>query len=421
MGYATAQFGKNHLGDRNEFLPTMHGFDEWFGNLYHLNAEEEPQELDYPGQKNPAYLEKYGPRGVLHAWATTVDDPTTDPKFGRVGKQKIEDTGKLTRKRMETFDAEVTTETLKWLDKTAKTGKPFFCWYNTTAIHIWSHATNKYIQMAVDEGRAEEDVVRAKMIEHDEQVGSVLKKLQDLGVADNTIVIYTTDNGNELMMWPDGGYAPFRGEKGTTWEGGVRVPMLVKWPGRIKPGSVSNGVQSHEDLFVTLAAAAGLPNLKAELLAGKKMGDMSYRVHLDGYDNLPLWTGQTEKSARREYFYYDETDLMALRVDGWKMHIGVKHNGTWFDEKAYPSVPYLVNLLMDPMEKMTPDSEEWGYIAKQFFAKKLWAPTAATPFIAAHLKSLMDFPPSQAADTLSMKKALEDVMKKLDNPKGANQ
>jgi arylsulfatase len=398
----------------------VHGFDEWFGNLYHLNAEEEPEELDYPGQKHPEYLKRYGPRGVLHTWATDKDDPTTDPKFGRVGRQRIEDTGPLTRKRMETIDAEVTTETLKWLERTVKSGKPFFCWYNSTAIHIWSHPTKKYLQRAVDEGRAEEDVVRARMIEHDELVGSLLQKLEELGVADHTIVVYTTDNGNELLLWPDGGYAPFRGEKGTTWEGGVRVPMLVRWPGKIRPGSVSNGIQSHEDLFVTLAAAAGLPDLKQELLAGKKIGAATYKVHLDGYDNLPLWTGQTDRSARREIFYYDETDLMALRVDAWKMHIGVKHNGSWFDEKSYPSVPYLVNLLMDPMEKMTPDSEEWGYAGKKFVAQKLWAPTASTLFLAAHLKSLQEFPPSQGADTLSMRKAIESAMKKLESPHGSS-
>jgi len=420
LGYATAQFGKNHLGDRNEFLPTNHGFDEWYGNLYHLNAEEEPEELDYPGQKNPAYLEKYGPRGVLHTWATDKDDPTTDPKFGRIGKQKIVDTGKLTRKRMETIDAEVTAETLKWLDKTGKSGKPFFLWYNSTAIHVWSHPTHKYVQMAVDEGRAEEDVVRARMLEHDELVGSVLKKLEQLGVADNTIVIYTTDNGYELSFWPDGGYAPYRGEKGTTWEGGVRAPLLVKWPGKIKPGSVSNGIQNHEDLFVTLASAAGLPKLKEELLVGKNMNGQTYKVHLDGYDNLPLWTGKTEKSARREIFYYDETDLMALRVDSWKLHIGVKHDGSWWGEKAYPSVPYVVNLLMDPLEKMTPDSEEWSYIGKKFFAHKMWAGTGAGPFLQAHLKSLNDFPPSQGADTFSMKKVIENTMKKLESPQGSS-
>ncbi len=420
QGYATGQFGKNHLGDRNEFLPTVHGFDEWFGNLYHLNAEEEPEELDYPGQKNPEYKKKYAPRGVMHAWATDTDDPTTDPVFGRVGKQKIENTGPLTRKRMETFDSEVLGHTLAWLDKNGKGDKPFFCWFNTTAIHIWSHSPNKYIQQAVDEGRAEEDLVRAKMLEQDEQVGQLLKKLNDLGVEDNTIVIYTTDNGFELMMWPDGGYAPFRGEKGTTWEGGVRVPLLVKWPGRIAPGTELNGVQSHEDLFVTLAAAAGLPALKTDLLTGKKMGDMTYKVHLDGYNNLDYWTGKTDKSARREYFYYDETDLMAIRVDAWKMHIGIKPDGSWWDEKYYPSVPYVFNLLMDPMEKMDPQSHEWGYAGRKFFAQKMWAPTAAGPFLAAHLKTLSEFPPRQGADSLSMKKAVEEAMKKMENPQGGN-
>jgi len=420
QGYATAQFGKNHLGDRNEFLPTMHGFDYWFGNLYHLNAEEEPEELDYPGQKNPEYKAKFGPRGVLRCMATDVDDPTEDPKFGKVGKQKIEDTGALTRKRMVTIDQEVTDETLKYLDKVGKENKPFFVWYNTTAIHIWSHPNPKYTQMAVDEGRAEEDVVRAKMLEHDEQVGSILKKLKELGVEDNTIVVYSTDNGNEFMMYPDGGYAPFRGEKGTTWEGGLRVPCLIKWPGHIPAGREANGIQSHEDLFATLAAAAGLPGLKEDLLKGYKMNGTTYKVHLDGYNNLDYWTGKSDKSARHEIFYYDETDLMAIRVDGWKMHIGVKHNGDWFDEKAYPSVPYIVNLLMDPLEKVTPDAPGYEYAGRKFLAQKLWAPTAAAPFLAAHLKSLQDFPPSQGADTLSMKKAIDEAMKKLENPAGSS-
>jgi arylsulfatase A-like enzyme len=420
QGYATAQFGKNHLGDRNEFLPTVHGFDEWFGNLYHLNAQEEPEQLDYPGKKNPAYLEKYGPRDVLHTWATNVDDPTEDPVFGRVGKQKIEKNGQLTRKRMETFDGEVLEMTLKYMDNVGKGDKPFFIWFNTTATHIISHPQTKYVQMAVDEGRAEEDVVRAKMIEHDEQVGVLLKKLEELGVADNTIVIYSTDNGNEMMLWPDAGYAPFRGEKGSSWEGGFRVPCLIKWPGHIKPGTELNGIQSHEDLFVTLAAAAEMPNLKTELLTGKKMGDITYKVHLDGYNQLDYWTGKTDKSARREFFYYDETDLMAVRVDGWKMHIGVKPEGIWWNEKYYPNVPYLFNLLMDPMEKMDPESKEWGYIGRKFFAAKMWAPNAAAPFIAEHLKSLAEYPPRQKADTLSIKKALEETMKKFENPKGGN-
>ncbi len=415
-GYSTGQFGKNHLGDRNEFLPTVHGFDEWFGNLYHLNAEEEPEELDYPGQKNPAYLQKFGPRGVLHAWATTVDDPTTDPKFGRVGKQKIENTGALTRERMKTFDSEVLQKTLDFMDRNGKGNKPMFIWFNTTAIHIWSHPQQKYIQMAVDEGRAETDVVRAKMLEHDEQVGALLQKLKDLGIYDNTIVVYSTDNGNELLFWPDGGYAPFRGEKGTTWEGGVRVPCLIQWPGHIPAGREANGLQSHEDLYVTLAAAAGLPDLKEKLLTGYTMNGMNYKVHLDGYNQLDYWEGKTEKTARREFYYYDETDLMAMRVDAWKMAIGVKANGLWWDPKTYPSVPYIFNLLMDPMEKMDPESHEWGYIGRKFVAEKLWAPTAAGPFLAAHLKSLQDYPPRQGADTLSMKKAIDKAMQQMENP-----
>ena len=420
VGYATAQFGKNHLGDRNEFLPTVHGFDEWFGNLYHLNAEEEPEELDYPGQKNPEYKKTFGPRGVLHAWAADKDDATTDPKFGRVGKQKIEDTGPLTRKRMETFDAEVVDKTLDWLDRVGKGEKPFFCWFNTTAIHIHSHSPKKWIQKAVDEGRAEEDVVRAKMLEHDEQVGQLLDKLRELGIEDNTIVIYSTDNGNEMMLWPDGGYAPFRGEKGTTWEGGVRVPHLVKWPARIPAGSVSNEIQNHEDVYATLAAAAGLPDLKENLLKGYSLNGTKFKVHLDGYNNLDHWTGASKTSARNEIFYYDETDLMAVRVNNWKMHIGVKREGSWWDEKYYPSVPYIFNLRMDPMEKMDPQSHEWGYIGRKFFASKLWAPTAGGPYIAEHLKTLMEFPPSQGADTLSLKKALEKAQAKMENPAGSS-
>jgi len=239
-------------------------------------------------------------------------------------------------------------------------------------------------------------------------------------VADNTIVIYTTDNGNELLFWPDGGYAPFRGEKGTTWEGGVRVPCVIRWPGHIKPGTELNGIQSHEDLYVTLAAAAGLPDLKKDLLTGKKLGGaLTYKVHLDGYDQRDYWTGKTQKSARREFFYYDETDLMAVRVDGWKMHIGVKPDGLWWNEKVYPSVPYVFNLLMDPMERMDPESHENGYIGRLFFAQKLWAPTAASPILAEHLRSLQDYPPRQGADTLSMKKAIDGAMKKMESPAGS--
>jgi len=262
--------------------------------------------------------------------------------------------------------------------------------------------------------------VRARMLEHDEHVGAILKKLDELGATNNTIVVYTTDNGAEFMFWPDGGYTPFRGEKGTTWEGGVRVPCVIKWPGHIPAGQDRNGIQAHEDLFVTLAAAAGLPNLKDDLLKGYSMNGTTYKVHLDGYNNLDYWTGASMKSARREIFYYDETDLMAMRVDGWKMDIGVKHHGDWFDEKSYPSVPYITNLLMDPMERVTPDSPGFEYEGRKFFAAKLWAPTGAGPFLAAHLKSLEDFPPRQGADTLSMKRAVDQAMKKLESPNASS-
>jgi arylsulfatase len=321
---------------------------------------------------------------------------------------------------METFDSEVLGHTLNWLDKNAGGDKPFFCWFNTTAIHIWSHPQKKYTQMAVDEGRAEEDVVRAKMLEHDEHVGILLKKLEDLGVADNTIVVYTTDNGNELMLWPDGGYAPFRGEKGTTWEGGLRVPCLIKWPAQIKPHTTSNILQTHEDLYATLAAAAGLPDIKEKLLGGHEMNGVKYKVHLDGYNHLDHWTGKSPKGVRRANFYYDETDLMAVRVDAWKMHIGVKPKGTWWNEKYYPSVPYVFNLLMDPMEKVDPESEEWGYAGRKFFAQKMWVPTAGSSFLAEHLKSFQEYPPRQAADSLSAQKTIQNAMAKMEAAKMGN-
>ncbi len=420
-GYATGQFGKNHLGDRNEFLPTVHGFDEFYGNLYHLNAQEEPEQLDYPGVKNPAFKEKFGPRGVLHCWATDKDDPTDDPKFGPMGKQRCEDTGPLTRARMKTVDAEFLEAADEFIDRSVKENKPFFVWFNTTRMHIWTHVPQKYVQQAVDEGRPEIDVYRAGMIQHDEQVGQLLKKLDELKISDNTIVIYTSDNGYEMLFWPDGGYAPFRGEKGTTWEGGVRVPMLVRWPGKIPAGSTSNGIQSHEDLFVTLAAAAGKTDLKNELLEGATMGAMTYKVHLDGHNNLDLWTGKTDKSARNEYFYYDEANLTGVRVQDWKMLFAIKEEGLWWDPLVYPSVPYLFNLRMDPMERFDPHSREWGYMGRKLFAEKLWTLVPAQGLIAKHVKSLQEWPPRQKAQSLSLQKAMEGVMRQLEKAPGVLQ
>jgi arylsulfatase len=414
LGYSAGQFGKNHLGDRNEFLPTVHGFDEFYGNLYHLNAEEEPEQLDYPGVKNPAFKEKFGPRGVLHCWATDRDDPAEDPKFGRMGKQRCENTGPLTRERMKTVDAEFLKAAEGFIDQSVKEDKPFFVWFNPTRMHIWTHVPQAYIQKAVDEGRPEIDVYRAGMIQHDEQVGRLLKKLDDLGIADNTIVVYSTDNGYELLFWPDGGYSPFRGEKGTTWEGGVRVPAVVRWPGKIPAGSASNGIQSHEDLYVTLAAAAGAANIKEELLEGKKIGEMTYKVHLDGYNNLDHWMGKTEKSARNRYFYYDESDLTGLRVGDWKMSFAIKEDGLWWDQLVYPRVPYLFNLRMDPMERFDPLSPEWGYMARKLFAEKMWTFIPAQGLIAAHIKSLQEWPPRQRAQSLSMQKAMEQAMQAIE-------
>ena len=414
LGYSAGQFGKNHLGDRNEFLPTVHGFDEFYGNLYHLNAEEEPEQLDYPGVKNPAFKEKFGPRGVLHCWATDRDDPAEDPKFGRMGKQRCENTGPLTRERMKTVDAEFLKAAEGFIDQSVKEDKPFFVWFNPTRMHIWTHVPQAYIQKAVDEGRPEIDVYRAGMIQHDEQVGRLLKKLDDLGITDNTIVVYSTDNGYELLFWPDGGYSPFRGEKGTTWEGGVRVPAVVRWPGKIPAGSASNGIQSHEDLYVTLAAAAGAANIKEELLEGKKIGEMTYKVHLDGYNNLDHWMGKTEKSARNRYFYYDESDLTGLRVGDWKMSFAIKEDGLWWDQLVYPRVPYLFNLRMDPMERFDPHSPEWGYMGRKLFAEKLWTLIPAQGLIAAHIKSLQEWPPRQRAESLSMQKAMEAAMQSLE-------
>ncbi len=400
QGYKTGQFGKNHLGDADDTLPTAHGFDEFFGSLYHLNAEQEPENPDYP--KDPEFKKKFGPKGVLHTWANPD------------GTQKIENTGPLGKKRMETIDEEFLSATLDYLDKASKSDKPFFCWFNSTRMHIFTHLKKE------SQGKTGQGIYADGMAEHDGMVGQLLDKLKELGIDENTIVMYSTDNGAEEFSWPDGGCTPFRGEKNTNWEGGYRVPCAIRWPGVIEPGTVNNELFAHEDMLPTLLAAAGVPDVKEQLLKGMKVGDKTYKVHLDGYNNLDHWSGKSAKSARREVFYYDETDLMAIRVDNWKMHIGVKKHGSWWNEKAYPSVPYVFNLRMDPMEKMDPESEEWGYIGRKFFASKLWAPTAAGPIIAAHLKSLIEFPPSQGADTLSLKTALEQAQRKMEMPQASS-
>ena len=311
QGYATGQFGKNHLGDRNEFLPTVHGFDEFFGNLYHLNAEEEPENPDYP--TNPEFRAKFGPRGVLKCKASDRDDPTEDPRFGRVGKQTVEDTGPLTRKRMETVDEEFLAGALDFIDRQHKAGTPFFCWFNATRMHIYTHLK------AASKGKTGLGLVADGMTEFDGMVGQLLKKLDDLGIADNTIVLWTTDNGAEVFSWPDGGTTPFKGEKNTNWEGGYRVPCAMRWPGVVKPGTEINHITSHEDWVPTLVAAAGEPNVKDKLLAGYQAAGKTFKVHLDGYDQRDVLAG-TGPGKRMEYFYWtDDGNLAGLRYDRWKL------------------------------------------------------------------------------------------------------
>jgi arylsulfatase A-like enzyme len=287
LGYTTGQFGKNHLGDRNEMLPTVHGFDEWLGNLYHLNAEEEPENVDYP--KNPAFKERFGPRGVMHCFATDKDDPTDDPRFGKMGKQKCEDTGPLTKKRMETVDDEVTAAAIDFMERAKKADKPFFVWWNSSRMHVFTHLSPKW------EGKTGFGLEADGMVEHDNDVGLLLAKLKELGLEDNTIVMYSTDNGAEFFNWPDGGTTMFRGEKNTQWEGGFRVPTLIRWPGVIKPGTIINDMCAHEDMVPTLLAAAGDPNVKEELLKGKTIGGMTYKVHLDGYNMVPFLKVKPQK------------------------------------------------------------------------------------------------------------------------------
>src|SRR5689334_2891739 len=312
QGYVTAQFGKNHLGDRNEFLPTVHGFDVFFGNLYHLNAEDEPEHADYP--KNPAFHAQFGPRGVLKCVATTTDTPGDDSRFGPWGKQKCEDTGPLTKKRQETIDEEFLKATNDFIDGAVRDKKPFFVWFNTTRMHIWTHLKPS------SQGKTGLGIYPDGMVEHDGQVGELLKKLDDLSIADNTIVVYTTDNGAETFSWPDGGTTPFRSEKNTNWEGGFRVPAMVRWPAIVKPGTVVNDVTSGLDWFPTLTAAAGVADVKENLLTGYQAGNKRFKVHLDGYDLSPALKGTAKEWPRKEFFYFtDDGDLVCLRYLRWKV------------------------------------------------------------------------------------------------------
>jgi len=403
LGYMTFQNGKNHLGDRNEFLPTVHGFDEFFGNFYHLNAEEEPENVDYP--KDPSFRAEFGPRGVFKCKATATDNPLpADARFGAWGKQTCEDTGPLTKKRMETADEEFLAATLDDMDRSVKAGKPFFIWHNTTRMHIWTHLSPKY-QAIIDKT----GFYGAGMTELDDNIGVILKKLDDLGIADNTIIVFTSDNGAEAMSWPDGGTTPFRGEKNTSWEGGYRVPFVMKWPGVIKPGTVVNDITAHEDLVPTLAAAAGAPDVKEKLLQGYKAGDVTFKVHLDGYNLMPYLKGDTQESPRREFLYWtDDGDLAALRYNRWKlMFMEQRAHGfdVWQDPFITLRFPKLMDLHADPFER----AEYEGMDYSHWRADRIYLMVPAQAFVGQWLSSFKQFPPRQRPPSFN----LDQVMKSL--------
>jgi arylsulfatase A-like enzyme len=358
LGYTTGQFGKNHVGDRNESLPTVNGFDEFYGNLYHLNAEEEPELPDYP--KDPAYYKKFGPRGVLRTTATAIDDPTVDPRFGKVGKQKIEDTGPLTKKRMETIDDETSAAAIDFMKRQQAAGKPFFCWFNSTRMHLRTHVQSGH-RGQYEHGDSE---YIDGMIEHDATIGTILKALDDMGVANNTIVVYTTDNGPHMNTWPDGAMTPYRSEKNTNWEGAFRVPCMVRWPGHIQPGTVTNEMMSHNDWIPTLCHAAGEPDIINKLRAGYTANGISYKVHLDGYDQYNFLTTvkgtisnkTTLKSARNTFFYTDDDgELVALRKGDFKYVFSEQRMagtmGVWAEPLTKLRLQKVFNVMQDPFER----------------------------------------------------------------------
>ena len=407
QGYATGQFGKNHLGDRNEFLPTVHGFDVFFGNLYHLNAEDEPEHPDYP--KNPAFRAQFGPRGVLKCVATATDTPGDDPRFGPWGKQKCEDTGPLTKKRMETIDEEFLKASIDFIDSANRDKKPFFVWFNPSRMHIWTRLKPE------SQGKTGLGIYPDGMVEHDGQVGQLLKKLDDLGIANNTIVIYTTDNGAEAFSWPDGGTTPFRGEKNTNWEGGYRVPAMVRWPGLVPPRTEINDIFSAEDWATTLVAAAGEPDIKNKLLQGYDAAGKKFQVHLDGYDQRDL-LARKGPDQRREFFYWtDDGNLAGLRYEQWKA-VFMEQKAHGLDVWAQPLVPlrlpYLFNLRSDPFERS--QYEAGDYV--RWFVEHAFVLVPAQALVAQHLTSFQQFPPRQKPGSFSVGEALE----KLRNPPSSN-
>jgi arylsulfatase len=404
LGYATGQFGKNHLGDRNEFLPTLHGFDEFWGYLYHLDAMEDPAHPNYPQQLK----DKIGPRSLIHSWATDRDDPTVDPRWGKVGKQRIEDQGTLYPKRMETVDDEIVDHAIKFVDGARRAGKPFFLYLNPTRMHVITHLSEKYEKMRTSENGW--SVSEAGMAQLDDIVGTVLKKLQDMGVEKDTIVVFTTDNGAETFTWPDGGQTPFAGAKGTVMEGGFRVPAIIRWPGHVPSGRVENGLISGLDWFPTFTAIAGDPNIVDELRNGKKLGDRSYKVHLDGYDQRDLITGKGV-SKRHEIFYFAEGTLGAVRVGDYKYRFIDQPNG-WFGGTVHPDWPILTNLRLDPFER-TDIKGSINYYS--WFAYEFWRFVLVQQVVAQYAQSFVEFPPMQKSASFNLDQLKAQIQEKIRN------
>jgi arylsulfatase len=386
QGYMTAQFGKNHLGDADETLPTAHGFDEFFGSLYHLNAEQEPENADY--FKDPALQKRFGTRGVIHTWANPD------------GTQKIESTGPLNIKRMETIDEEVTKLSLDYLEKAAKSDKPFFLWWNSTRMHIWTHLKKESV------GTTGLGVYPDGMVEHDGHVGQLLDKLKELGLDKNTIVMYSSDNGAEKFTWPDGGTSPFRGEKNENWEGGYRVPTLIRWPGVIEPGTINNDIFSHMDMLPTIMAAVGVPDVKEQLLKGMKVGNKTFKVHLDGYNSMDAFAGKAP-SPRKEFFYFnDDGSLVALRFNQWKL-VFQEQRAHGFDVWEEPFVelrlPKLFNLRSDPFEEADHVAMDYGH----WRIDRVFLLVPAQQYVGQFLATFKEFPPSQKVGSFSLDQVME--------------
>jgi arylsulfatase A-like enzyme len=402
LGYATGQFGKNHFGDMNKYLPTVHGFDEFYGNLYHLNAQEDPEDPDYP--RDPRFKAKFGPRGVLHSWATNQDDAAEEPRWGRVGMQRIEDTGPLTRKRMETCDDDFVAHAKDFIKRQHAADAPFFVWMNTTHMHVRTHTKPESLGQAGESQSPYHDT----MIDHDKNVGELLDFLDELGIADDTFVMYSTDNGPHMNSWPDGAMTPFRSEKDTNWEGAFRVPLLVRWPGHIPAGVVTNEIVQHHDWLPTFLAAAGEPDIVEKCKKGHKAGARTYKVHLDGYSLLDFLTKEGVKSPREGFIYFDDDgDLVALRHGNWKLVFEEQRaRGTleiWAEPFTKLRVPKLFNLRTDPYERADITSNTYW----DWYLSKAYRIMSAQAIVAAFLQTFAEFPPRQKAASFTIDQIME--------------